>query len=63
MGYTEDQIKWCQENEGYMWRYFLEKEMLYSDDQKLIPRFVNPALFLNSIWKLIMNRQVKLEHG
>ncbi|MBP6411760.1 MAG: gliding motility lipoprotein GldB [Pseudarcicella sp.] len=45
MGYTEDQIKWCQENEGYMWRYFLEKEMLYSDDQKLIPRFVNPAPF------------------
>ena len=45
MGYSEQQIIWCQENESYMWRYFLENEMLYSDDQKLIPRFVNPAPF------------------
>ncbi|MFV5684045.1 gliding motility lipoprotein GldB [Flavobacterium sp. GB2R13] len=45
MGYTPEQIKWCEENESYMWRYFIEKEMLYSDDQKLIPRFINPAPF------------------
>lgn len=45
MGYSPEQITWCQENESYMWRYFVEKEMLYSDDQKLIPRFINPAPF------------------
>lgn len=45
MGFTPEQIKWCQENESYMWRYFIEKEMLYSNDQKLIPRFINPAPF------------------
>lgn len=45
MGYSEEQIVWCKENESYMWRYFLENEMLYSDDQKLIPRFINPAPF------------------
>jgi gliding motility-associated lipoprotein GldB len=45
MGYTLEQIKWCQENESYMWRYFLEKEMLYSDDQKLNNRFINLAPF------------------
>lgn len=45
MGYTPEQIIWCQENESYMWRYFIEKEMLYSDDQKLFPRFINPAPF------------------
>jgi gliding motility-associated lipoprotein GldB len=45
MGYTPEQMKWCEENESYMWRYFIEKEMLYSDDQKLIPRFINPAPF------------------
>jgi gliding motility-associated lipoprotein GldB len=45
MGYTPEQIKWCEENESYMWRYFIEKELLYSDDQKLIPRFINPAPF------------------
>jgi gliding motility-associated lipoprotein GldB len=45
MGYTKEQIQWCNENESYMWRYFIEKEMLYSDDQKLMPRFINPAPF------------------
>jgi len=45
MGYTPKQITWCQENESYMWRYFIEKEMLYSNDQKLISRFINPAPF------------------
>lgn len=45
MGYTPEQILWCQENESYMWRYFIENEMLYSDDQKLIPRFISPAPF------------------
>ena len=45
MGYTPEQITWCQENESYMWRYLIEKEMLYSTDQKLIPRFINPAPF------------------
>lgn len=45
MGYTPEQIKWCDENESYMWRYFLEKEMLYSNDSKLGNRFINPAPF------------------
>jgi gliding motility-associated lipoprotein GldB len=45
MGYKPEQIKWCQENEGYMWRYFIEKKLLYDTDQKLIPRFINPAPF------------------
>ncbi|MBC7847293.1 MAG: gliding motility lipoprotein GldB [Flavobacterium sp.] len=45
IGYTPEQIKWCEENESYMWRYFLEKEMLYSDDSKLGNRFINPAPF------------------
>jgi gliding motility-associated lipoprotein GldB len=45
IGYTPNQISWCQENETYMWRYFVEKEMLYNDDQKLRSRFINPAPF------------------
>ena len=28
-----------------MWRYFIENEIFYSDDPKLIPRFINPAPF------------------
>jgi gliding motility-associated lipoprotein GldB len=45
MGYTAAQITWCQENENYMWRYFIEREMLYSNEQKLNSRFINPAPF------------------
>lgn len=45
IGYTPEQIKWCEENENYMWRYFLENEMLYSLDPKLTSRFINPAPF------------------
>jgi gliding motility-associated lipoprotein GldB len=45
IGYTPEQNKWCEENEGYMWRYFLENEILYSNDQKLNNRFINPAPF------------------
>ncbi len=45
MGYTPEQINWCKENESYMWRYFIENQLLYSDDQKLNNRFINPAPF------------------
>ena len=45
MGYTPEQIIWCQENESYIWRYFIEKEILYSDEQKLTSRFIDPAPF------------------
>ena len=45
IGYTPEQINWCEENEGYIWRYFIDKEMLYSVDAKLIPRFLSPAPF------------------
>jgi gliding motility-associated lipoprotein GldB len=45
IGYTDEQIKWCEENESYMWRYFIEKQMLYSNEQKLNNRFINPAPF------------------
>lgn len=45
MGYTQNGIIWCQENEGYIWRYFLENELLFSDEPKLRSRFIAPAPF------------------
>lgn len=45
IGYLPEQIKWCEENESYMWRYFIENQLLYSDDQKMNNRFINPAPF------------------
>ena len=45
IGYTPEQIKWSQENEAYMWRFFIESELLYSEDPKLNTRFIAPAPF------------------
>lgn len=45
IGYKPEQIQWCEENESYMWRFFIENSLLYDTDQKLLPRFINPAPF------------------
>ena len=45
IGYTPKQISWCQENESYMWRYFIQEQLLYSTDLKLASRFINTAPF------------------
>ena len=45
IGYTEEEFQWAEENEEYMWRYFVEKELLYNTDPKLGARFVSPAPF------------------
>jgi uncharacterized protein YjaZ len=45
IGYTKEQITWCQENESYMWRFFIDGNLLYDSDTKLPNRFINPAPF------------------
>lgn len=45
MGYTKEQLLFCQENEAYMWSNFIENQYLYSTDSKLQGRFINPAPF------------------
>ena len=45
IGYTEAELQWAQDNEEYMWRYFVEKELLYSTNPKLPARFINKAPF------------------
>jgi gliding motility-associated lipoprotein GldB len=45
IGYTPEQITWCKENESYIWRYFIENQLLYSSDKKLNSRFIEPAPF------------------
>ncbi len=45
IGYTQDQLDWAISNESYIWRYFIEKELLYSTDSSLPNRFVAPAPF------------------
>jgi len=45
LNYTESQYNWAQANEEYIWRYFVDKELLFSTDTKLPSRFINPAPF------------------
>ncbi len=45
IGYMPEQILWCAANEGDMWRYLIEGELLYDSNSKLANRFINPAPF------------------
>lgn len=43
--YTKDQLAWCHTNESQIWRYFVDNEMFYETDPKLMLRFLEPAPF------------------
>ncbi|GAA0873296.1 hypothetical protein GCM10009117_24430 [Gangjinia marincola] len=45
IGYTQEQLEWATENEGQIWKYFIENEVLYDTDPRLKERFINMAPF------------------
>lgn len=45
IGYTLEEMQWAYDNEEDMWRYFIEKELLYNTNPKLAPRFILDAPF------------------
>ncbi len=45
IGYSSEEMEWARANEEQIWRYFIERELLYSTDPKLGPRFLDPAPF------------------
>ena len=45
IGYSKQNLTWAQENELYIWKYFIEKELLYNTDSKLTRRFLDPSPF------------------
>jgi len=45
IGYTADQSKWAQKSEVEIWKYFIQKEYLYSTDSQLTKRFIDDAPF------------------
>ena len=45
IGYTNEQLEWAKANEIEIWRYFVDKKLLYDGDSKLPPRFIYPAPF------------------
>jgi len=45
MGYTPEQYEWAVQSESNIWKYFIQKEMLYSNDPTLTERFISDAPF------------------
>ena len=45
IGYSVDKLKWCEENESQMWKYFIENKLLFSSESKLYGRFIQKAPF------------------
>lgn len=45
IGYSQEELDWAKANEEMIWRYFIEREMLYSTDTKLGIRFLDQAPF------------------
>ena len=45
IGYSNEQLNWAKQNEEYIWKYFIENELLFKTDDDLIDRFIIPAPF------------------
>ncbi|MBU2939895.1 gliding motility lipoprotein GldB [Lacinutrix sp. C3R15] len=45
IGYTQEQFNWSKANEAQIWSYFVERELLFSTDTKLVNRFITEAPF------------------
>ena len=43
--YSDEKYQWAEDNEPEIWRYFIEKQLLYQTDKKLLLRFIYPAPF------------------
>lgn len=45
MGYTQNQLTWCEENELQIWTHFIDKNMLYSSEPGKFMRYLNDGPF------------------
>lgn len=45
IGYTSEKLNWCEANEGKVWSYFVNKELLFSVKKSYRQRFLEPAPF------------------
>lgn len=45
IGYSPKQYQWAKANESNIWNYFVENDLLFSDDARLSDRFISPAPF------------------
>jgi hypothetical protein len=45
IGYTAEQLEWCKQNEGGIWAYFLQNELLFDSDAIKIQKYLAEAPF------------------
>lgn len=45
MNYTKKQYDWTLANEGNIWNYFVENNLIFGDDHRLVERFIAPGPF------------------
>lgn len=43
LGFTSDQLRWCEKNEAQMWMYLVEHKLVFSQDQMEIRKLTGPA--------------------
>ena len=49
--FSQNQLNWCKENEGNIWAYFIDNEILYSTDIKKFNSYINYAPFAKGMPK------------
>ncbi|KQT20581.1 gliding motility protein GldB [Chryseobacterium sp. Leaf404] len=45
MDYTKEQYDWAKNNEANVYNYFVESNLIFGDDHRLVERFINPGPF------------------
>lgn len=45
MNYTAKQYDWAVSNEANIWNYFVENNLIFGDDPRLVERFISPGPF------------------
>lgn len=48
IGFTGEQIKWCNEHEAYMWAFLAEKGLLFTSERLELRRYVGDGPFTNT---------------
>jgi len=45
IGYTPEKLKWCNENEGNLWAFIIDNEILFSSDYQIIRKLISDGPF------------------
>lgn len=50
-GFSESQLKWCEENEGNIWSFFIENKLMFNTNPSEYAKFVNDGPATNGFPK------------